>query len=251
MMKHDTSWGEVAGWYDRLLEQNAASYQRTVILPNLLRLLNIRRGDVIVDLGCGQGYFSREFYLRGASVCGVDISKELLGLARKHSPPQIAYFNSPAHKLDFLQNCSVDLVTMVFSVQNIENIGDVFKECKRVLRPGGRLVIVMTHPAFRVPQGSSWGWDDKAKIQYRRIDKYLSESKVKIQMCPGRNPQLYTITFHRPLQFYFKLLSKNGFCVRRLEEWISNRKSKPGPRANAENRARREIPLFLAIEAVT
>ncbi len=250
MSKNDTSWGGVAGWYHRFLEREEGAYQKTVILPNLLRLMDIKRGEMIVDLGCGQGFFAREFYEKGARVAGVDIAKELIGLARQHSPKEIAFYTAPAHKLDFLKDGSANAVAMVLALQNIENVGEVFAECRRVLTRGGRLLLVLTHPAFRVPQGSEWGWDAAKKVQYRRVDQYLSESKVKIQMQPGENPKEHTITFHRPLQFYFKALSKNGFCVRRLEEWISDRTSQPGPRAKAEMLARHEIPLFLALEAI-
>ena len=44
-------------------------------------------------------------------------------------------------------------------------------------------------------------------------------------------------------------LSNAGFAVDGLEEWISNKKSRPGKRAKAENRSRKEIPLFLALRA--
>jgi hypothetical protein len=46
------------------------------------------------------------------------------------------------------------------------------------------------------------------------------------------------------------LLGKNGFAVSRLEEWNSNRKSQPGPRSKAEDKARKEIPLFMFMEAI-
>src|SRR3989338_2876640 len=250
-MTQDTSWGGVAGWYHRFLEREEGAYQKTVILPNLVRLLDIKRNEMIVDLGCGQGFFARELYKKGARASGVDVSKELIGLARQHSPKEIQFYAAPAHKLDFLKDGSADAVVMVLAVQNIENPGEVFAECRRVLTRGGRLLLVTTHPAFRVPHGSEWGWDAAKKIQYRRVDQYLSESKVKIQMRPGEHPQAHTITFHRPLQFYFKALGKNGFRVRRLEEWISDRTSQPGPRAKAGTLARHEIPLFMALEATT
>ena len=119
-----------------------------------------------------------------------------------------------------------------------------------MLKPTGKLFLVLNHPAFRIPKQSSWEWEEKNKAQYRRINEYLSESKIKIEMHPGDNPEEKTISFHRPLQYYFKLLGKNGFAVNRLEEWNSHRKSQPGPRAKAEDKARKEIPLFLFLEAI-
>lgn len=249
MAKIKTSWGKVAGWYHNLLEKDD-TYQKNVILPNLLRLLAIKNGEVLLDLACGQGFFTREFFKHGAKVIGTDIAPELIVLARKSSPKEIQYRVAPADKLDFLPNGSIDKIILVLAIQNIENVKEVFQECGRILKPSGRLFIVMNHPAFRVPKDSSWGWDEKLKSQYRRIDRYLSESKVKIQIHPGDRPLEYTLTFHRPLQFYFKALAKTGFAVMRLEEWESPKKSEPGPKATAENKARKEIPLFLFLEIV-
>jgi hypothetical protein len=111
------------------------------------------------------------------------------------------------------------------------------------------IYVVLNHPAFRIPKASGWGWDEQAKIQYRRIDRYLSESKTEIDMHPGEKRGERTISFHRPLQYYVKALGKAGFSVAALEEWNSHKHSEPGPRAAAEDRARKEIPLFLCLVA--
>lgn len=243
-----TSWGKVANWYNNLLEKDEDSYQKKLILPNLIRLLEVKRGEVIVDLACGQGFFAREFSKLGAKVIGVDISSELIDIAQQDK--SVEYHVSSADKLDFLQNESVDKVAVILSLQNIENASDVIKEASRVLKPNGKLFLVLNHPAFRIPKQSSWGWDDKLKIQYRRLDGYLGEAKEPIQMHPGDNPREKTISFHRPLQFYFKTLNKNGFAVSRLEEWVSHKTSEEGPKKAIEDRARREIPLFLFLGAI-
>ncbi|MCX6716038.1 MAG: hypothetical protein NT077_03410, partial [Candidatus Taylorbacteria bacterium] len=89
--------------------------------------------------------------------------------------------------------------------------------------------------------------------QYRRIDSYLSDGQIEIDMTPGENDpakKKTTMSFHRPLQSYFKALNKAGFAVSRLEEWISHKKSQNGPRAAEEDRIRKEIPMFLMLEAV-
>lgn len=248
MQKKRTSWGHVSGWYDELIERGEDTYQKKVILPNLLRLMDVKKGETVLDIACGQGFFLRELEKQGSNAIGTDISRELIALARNHSPKRIRFEAAPADDLSFLKDHSVDAALMVLAIQNIENIDGTLKECSRVLKQNGRFFIVMNHPAFRVPKESSWGWDEKSKMQYRKVDKYLSETTAKIIMNPGARSNVHTLSFHRPLQFYFKKFWKHGFAITRLEEWISHRKSEKGPRAIAENRARKEIPLFLCLE---
>lgn len=82
-MQHvKTSWGNVAEWYDELVE-GEGTYQKDVILPNILRLLDSKKDETILDLGCGQGFFAREFTKKGARVIGVDVAPELIALAKK------------------------------------------------------------------------------------------------------------------------------------------------------------------------
>ena len=244
----DTSWNKVSSWYDELLK-NDDSYQAKVILPNLLRVLNLKEEEQVFDLACGQGYFANVFAHNGASVVASDLSKNLIETAKQNSKEKISFYISPAHRAQFLKDNSIDTIVVVLAIQNIENVSEVFAECSRVLKPKGRIVIVLNHPAFRVPQGSDWSFQDG--LQYRIVSQYLSESKIFIDMTPGEpNPRkkIKTITFHRSLQYYMKLLSKNGFAITRLEEWISHKQSQTGPRQLAEDKARKEIPMFMCLE---
>ncbi|MFA6515370.1 MAG: methyltransferase domain-containing protein [Candidatus Paceibacterota bacterium] len=244
----DTSWNKVASWYDELLK-NDDSYQAKVILPNLLRVLNLKKGEQVYDLACGQGYFASIFAHEGANVVASDLSKKLIETAKKDSKEKVLFYITPAHRAQFLKDNSVDTVVIVLAIQNIENVNEVLVECKRILKKEGRIVFVLNHPAFRVPQASDWYFENG--VQSRLISKYLSESKLSIDMTPGeKNPKnkISTITFHRSLQYYVKLFSKNGFAITRLEEWISHKQSGTGPRQAAEDKARKEIPMFMCIE---
>lgn len=252
-----TSWGHVADWYHALLAEGKDTYQKEVILPHLLRLLSIKKGERIIDLACGQGFFSRALYAHGAYVIGVDVAPELIERARQEtariSPKAevraLSFEVASADNLSFIAPASVDKVVIVLAIQNIANAHRVFAECARILKPKGSVYIVLNHPVFRIPQSSSWGWDAAEHAQYRRVDRYLSESKIKIQMHPGGDPHTTTISFHRPLQYYIKALGKSGLLVNDMEEWISHKKNEPGPRAEALNRSRKEIPLFLFLQA--
>jgi SAM-dependent methyltransferase len=248
----DTSWGKVAGWYDELLKSEG-TFQKEVILPNVLRRMSLTKTDHVLDLACGQGFFSRAFVDAGATVIGADISHELIALAQRNiaseTKTRLEFIEAPADHVPSIPDQSVDHTTVILAIQNIENVRGVFAECSRVLKATGRVHLVLNHPAFRIPKASDWGWDEERKIQYRREDRYLSESRISIQMHPGDKPDETTLSFHRPLQFYFKMLAKAGFCVCGLEEWVSHKTSDSGPRAKAENRARTEFPLFLYLEA--
>ena len=275
-MKKDTSWGKVAEWYDEVVE-DADSYQKKVILPNILRIISPRSGLKVLDLACGQGFFSNEMAKVGAEVVGVDVSPELIKLAQKKQAlrstdirpkanssglapsrsavsAEPAFFSAPATDLSVLGEKKFAVAICILALQNIENISKVFKEVSRVLSPAGKFVIVLNHPSFRIPKKSSWGFDDSANIQYRRVDEYLSESRAEIEMNPGRKSadesEKKTISFHRPLQIYSKTLANAGFAISRIEEWTSHKSSQIGPRQIAEDRSRREIPLFMCLECV-
>ena len=103
----NTSWGDVAGWYDDLLKKDN-TYQSEVILPNLLKLMEIKSSDNILDLACGQGFFTREFAKLGAKVTGVDISNDLIKIAlnnqaKEKDTKNINYVVSSALSLPFIK----------------------------------------------------------------------------------------------------------------------------------------------------
>lgn len=247
-MSIQTSWDEQAEWYSDLLDSNPDSYQEKVIKPNLLRLMAVKPQEPLLEIACGNGFFSAALSEQEALVTGIDSSSKIINIARKKYPNINFHVNS-ADKLISIADQSISQIACVMAIQNIENVKGMLAECKRVLIRRGSLHLVMNHPAFRVPKQSSWEWDDKNKIQYRRIDGYLLENKVSIQMHPGDRPKETTTSFHRPLQYYAKLLKNADFVIINIEEWISHRRSQPGLRVEAENRARQEIPLFIYIQA--
>jgi len=243
----ETSWGKVAEWYGEYLE-NPDSYQAQVLLPNLLRVLDLQPTEKVLDLACGQGFFTKEFLKTRARVIGTDISKELI-IAARANVPEAKFFVTPASDLSFARDAEFDTAVCVLALQNIEDMGAVCKEVSRVLKRGGRFVLVVNHPTFRVLKRSSWGWDKDAEVQYRRIDGYLSGAKIPVNMHPGKSKKVQTISYHRSLQDFCKALFAAGFAITRMEEWISHKVSEKGPRQKAEDTARKEIPLFMTLEA--
>ncbi|MBI4311440.1 MAG: class I SAM-dependent methyltransferase [Chloroflexi bacterium] len=248
------SWEHVARWYDSLAAHRGTDFHQAVIIPGVLRLLEIKRGERVLDMACGQGVVSRALAKAGAEVTGVDLSPSLVRAARERSGKAARYLVGDARDLrQVLPEAGVfDTAVCALAVENIDPVEPVFAECSRLLRTGGRLVVVTVHPAFRIPRQSNWGWDESQQQMFRAVNLYLSLMRIPIELHPFRPTERrqVTWTYHRPIQAYIGGLARAGLWVNALEEWPSHRESQPGPRAKAENRARQEFPLFLVLRAV-
>jgi ubiquinone/menaquinone biosynthesis C-methylase UbiE len=243
----------VASWYDKLVGEEGSDYHQNVILPAAMQMLDPQPGERLLDLCCGQGVFTRLLAEKGpAHVLAVDASAKLIAAAKARGPqrPNIRYVVADARNLGGLADGSFDAAACLMAVQDLDPIEPVFREMARALRPGGRAVVVMMHPCFRIPRQSSWGWDEQGKLQYRRLDRYCSPMAIPIAVHPGGDPRQHTTFFHRPLAAYINALADAGLAVTQCQELLSHRLSEPGSHSRGENRAKLEFPVFLALKAV-
>ena len=208
-----TAWGDVAPWYDQLVGEEGSEFQREIIFPGVLDLLNLHAGESVLDVACGQGAFCRMLHEQGTRVTGVDAARELIHRARERSKPEIKYLIGDARNLRFLAQNAFAAATCILAIQNIDTLAPVFLGVARALAPAGRFVLVMTHPCFRSAKYTSWGWDEKSGTQFRRVDRYLLPRKEPIFTHPGEKSGQYTWTFHRPLQMYVRVLTGSGFVI--------------------------------------
>jgi SAM-dependent methyltransferase len=241
-----TSWEKSADWYDRIIGERGSELYREVVIPHALDMLQPKRGERVLDLGCGQGVFSRALAECGVLVTGIDASRALIQKARSYpSRAAIRYHDRDA--ADLVGIGEFDAASAILCLQNLEHLDKVCQAVSGILKPGGRMIWVLNHPAFRIPRQSSWGFEDERKLQFRRIDAYSSTLSVPIVMHPGKSDSETTISTHRSLESLMAPGFSAGLCLSGFQEWHSHKESQPGPRARAENRARKEFPLFLAL----
>lgn len=252
-------WDHVADWYAHLWDVGRSDLLDRVVLPSTLRLLAADAGLRVLDLGCGPGHLCRELASIGATAVGVDSSPRMIEIARRGAPERCTFLVADARNLDHVAEIepgTFDAAACVLALMNIDPMEPVMRHVARALRPGGRFVAVLIHPAFRSPRLTSWQWEGEgaSAAQFRRVDAYLSPRAIPIVMNPGEVASgaaaVETVTYHRPIGEYVRRFADAGLLIDRMEEWASPRRSEPGPRAEAENRARAEIPMFLAIRAV-
>ena len=254
-------WDQVAGWYDDLVTSGASDHHENTVIPGVERLLDLRPGDRFLDVACGQGILLDQLARRRdlGPIVGVDASPALIEAARRNlgAGPDLRVADARELAAALADTEPFDAAACVLALMNIDDLPGVCREIGSVLRPGGRFVAVVLHPAFRAPQTTAWGWTTDGRtgvaVQFRRVDRYLTERTSEIVMNPGQaasgKPAVTTTTHHRPIGAYVAALAEAGLTVDAIEEWASQRTSEPGPRAHAENIARDEIPMFMAIRA--
>lgn len=256
--QNKTSWGKVSDWYDNYL-QDEDNYQNKVIFPNLFRLLNIKENNLsILDLGCGQGFFIDKIINDSKykiDFFGVDVSTELLNIAKKNiTNDDVVFYNTDASDLSNIKSDTIDIIYSVLALQNMKDLDKVISESSRVLKKDGKCFFVINHPSFRIPKESDWYFDNTFKRQGRVVYNYMSDKKYIIDMHPGQKETLgkeqQTISFHHPLQYFSKIFDKNNLAIKRIEEWISHKKSEKGIKKEAEDNARKEIPMFMCLELI-
>jgi demethylmenaquinone methyltransferase / 2-methoxy-6-polyprenyl-1,4-benzoquinol methylase len=95
----------------------------------------------ILDVACGTGDLTIELNSRAnASVIGTDFCRPMLEIARSKAP-MISFVESDAMALSFEDN-SFDAVTIAFGLRNLPNHLNGLKELHRVIRPGGKIVVL-------------------------------------------------------------------------------------------------------------
>lgn len=239
-----TSWESSASWYEEIVGEKGHYYHKNVILPKLLSSIDFKKKNTkILDLACGPAVLARALP-KHVQYVGIDLSLSLIRHAKKHAKNPLHTFLKldATKKLPFPKEEFSD-ATVILALQNIENPKLLLQNAFHHLQSKGNLFLVCNHPCFRIPRQSHWGIDEKKKLQYRRVDSYLSSLKIPIQMHPGKKKEM-TWSFHHSLSDYSKMLRDTGFVILQIEEWISDKKSS-GAKAKMENRARREFPLFM------
>jgi ubiquinone/menaquinone biosynthesis C-methylase UbiE len=249
----ETSWERVATWYDGWVGDHGSAYHQQLAIPAVLDLLQPGTGEEFLDVGGGQGVLAPYLAEAGAEVTVVDASAKLIAAAkRRHRSLRGARFIvGDARRLPAvagLEAGSFDGAVFLLSIQDMDPLDDVLRGVDWALRPVSRVVLLMTHPAFRLPRHSGWGFDEGRKLTYRRVDAYLGEMAVPMKSLGGGQP---TRSFHRPISAYVNALADAGFVTDAMIELPDlPPERRPGAAARGDARASAEIPIFLGLRAV-
>jgi ubiquinone/menaquinone biosynthesis C-methylase UbiE len=100
----------------------------------------VSKDDIVVDLGCGPGYYCKTLVKLAKKVYCIDVDCIALSMA-KESAPSASFLCESAEEIS-LPSTSVDIVLLANSFHDMRNKEKVVEELKRILKAGGKVIIV-------------------------------------------------------------------------------------------------------------
>lgn len=212
------SWQSIAD--DWVHHADTNDYRNEFIMPRTFRLLGDVRSRCVLDLGCGEGGYSRELAKLGADVTGVDGSERLIEIAGERSTGlKIKFQCANAAHMPMVASSRFDWVLASMSLMDVEDYPGTIAEVHRVLKSGGKLLMSITHPCFTGPV-SKWIKDDSGGVRYFAVDRYFERRAWDDYMAREfRKPVLRR---HRPLEDYMSPPIGLGFRLVDFHEPIAS-----------------------------
>jgi 2-polyprenyl-3-methyl-5-hydroxy-6-metoxy-1,4-benzoquinol methylase len=220
------TWNQNASfWDERMGEGNA--FHKTLIEPTQEHLLNVRAGQRILDLACGNGQFARRLARLGACVLGVDISERMIERARARTTElgdRIEFQILDCTRADLLLSLGerqFDAAVCTMALMDMTAIQPLFTALARLLKAGGCFVFSVLHPCFN--SGRVIQIREREDVAGQVVDRYAVRVSAYIHPLTHQGvamigqpvPQYY---FHRPLSLLLQPAFEVGFALDGLAE---------------------------------
>ena len=213
-------------WNDRMREGN--EFHRLLIAPAQERLLNLRPGDLVLDIGCGNGQFARRMAALGAHVVALDGSPRMVENARANTTEHNASIDyrvvdaTDRAALIALGERRFDAAVSTMTMMDMASISPLLASLQRMLKPASRFVLSVCHPCFnsaRIKLVAEEGTSDDGVMLTRysvNVSEYIRPRSAKGVAMKDQPVAQYF--FDRPISVLFNACFSAGFVLDGLEE---------------------------------
>jgi len=213
-------------WNERMGDGN--EFHRVLIGPAQERLLDLRPGESVLDIGCGNGQFTRRLAQLGARVLAFDVSPKMIELARRHTvqdQDRIDYRVVDAadgSALAALGRGRFDAAVCTMAMMDMAAIEPLLAGLAVLLKSEGRFVFSILHPCFNsaaVKLVAEEGTNDAGELVTSygiALSAYIRPRSVKGVAMRGQPAAQYY--FDRPISVLFNMCFRAGFVLDGLEE---------------------------------
>lgn len=176
-----------------------AHYER----PAMIELAGDVTGRTVLDAGCGAGPLAAALRDRGAQVTGFDSSRAMVALARQRLGPESSVLVADLTETLPFGTGEFDDVVASLVLHYFEDWSGPLGELRRVLKPGGRLILSVNHPVIR-------------PVAYPDDDYFAISSFTEDYTFDGET--VYLTFWHRPLHLMTDAFTRAGFRISVISE---------------------------------
>ncbi len=214
-----STWDKMAQFW--ISPEAEGEYHHTnLILPEVYRLLDTQKDEIILDVACGEGTVARYLAKHGAKVTGIDISKMIdRAMESEHEDKLgIQYLKMSAEELsNEFETAIFDKVICNMALMDIADYKTTIKNISHVLKEEGIFVFSITHPAFAWPATTSMRVppDSQRNEDKRKIALDYFDERPTLLPFGWETPSL---AFPRPISNYVNELVKNDLEIIEMSE---------------------------------
>lgn len=200
--------------------------------PALLSLAPDMAGRLVLDAGCGPGAYMEALLDLGADVAGFDASPRMIGHAKARLGRGAKVLRADLSRALPFADLAFDGVLAALSLDGVEDWNRVFREFRRVLKPGGWVLFSAGHPSF--------------DAQYFDTEAYFSIERVECDWT-GFGETVRMPSYRRSIQEFFMPIINAGLRIDAVLEPLPTRAFRA---ADPERyRALTRRPCFLCVRA--
>jgi len=188
--------------------------------PRFMEFLPDLAGRSVIDLGCGEGRYTRLFARRGARMTGIDISPRMIDLAQQEevrAPLGIRYQVDSSTELRSIADNSFNAAVSCMALMDTPDFPAVARETYRVLRRKGGFYFSVLHPCF-MGRDSTWAKDAHGHVTARLVPNYWCEERYVERWGFENAPEFSIHYFPYRLEDYINGLCGAGFRIERIHE---------------------------------